>query len=621
MSNLQPQLDELLPLLRRAATDTQFVEVKDASGGFPRSILETVSAFSNGAGGLIILGLAEPAFTPTGIDASATASTLESQCDGNLEPSIRPEIEICFVDGQPVVVADVQALDAGAKPCSVKIKDQSPIAYTRSHDGDRRLTSYEHHAIAAAKTQPDDDERPVPGTSIDNLDPELVQGLLRRIRKTRSTVFGDASDEQCLRLLRVLVDAQGQDETSATDGGALGDTAVSLGGLLALGRYPQQHFPRLNVSFVAHAAEGAAPLADGTKFLDSQPVEGSIPTMLEGAEAALRRNMRQRSVVVGLFREDFWEYPLEAVREIVTNALLHRDYHSSARGQPVKLELYPDRLVVTSPGGIFGAFDPSDLLFKPVSASRNSRLARLLQDVPLPGTNKTVCENVGTGLITATQALKQVGMAPPSLEHSLTEFEVTLPGHAVLDGESTSWLSELIRRRPAAEALSDRQRLGLAYVWRQGTIDNLRYRVLTGCSAPEATSDLADLRGRELLERIGGRRWARWRLAPDVPRSASSVDTRRAGAEDDSSSSAAAGSAGVPDATRSTTSLPSKREAQVLTALAEGPLSTRELAEQFEVSLNAVRNWLRALEKRQIVRPTEPGRRSRYQRWRLRDQQ
>lgn len=204
MSSLQPRLDELLPLLRRAAADTQFVEVTEASGGFPRSILETVSAFSNGAGGLVILGLAEPAFASTGIDASTLASTLASQCDGNLEPPIRPEIEICFVDGQPVV-ADVQALDAGAKPCSVKIKDQPPIACIRSHDGDRRLASYEHHAIAAGKTQPNDDEQPVPGTSIEDLDPDLVQGLLRRIRTTRSTVFGDASDEQCLRLLRVLI--------------------------------------------------------------------------------------------------------------------------------------------------------------------------------------------------------------------------------------------------------------------------------------------------------------------------------------------------------------------------------------------------------------------------------
>ncbi len=613
MSNLQPRIDEMLPLLRRAATDTQFVEVKDASGGFPRSVLETVSAFSNGGGGLIVLGLSEPAFVPTGIDAGAIASTLGAQCSDNLEPSIRPEIDICFVDGKPVVVAEVQELDAGAKPCSVKIEDQSPIAYIRSHDGDRRLTSYEHHAIAAAKTQPDDDEHPVRGTSIDDLDPELVQGLLSRIRATRSTVFGDASDEQCLRLLRVLVDAEEPGETTATGNGVQSDPEVSLGGLLALGRYPQQHFPRLNVSFAVHATEGASLLADGTKFLDSQPIEGSIPRMLEDAAAALRRNMRQRSVVVGLFREDFWEYPLEAVREIVTNALLHRDYHSSARGQPVKLELYPDRLVVISPGGIFGAFDPSDLLFKPVTASRNSRLARLLQDVPIPGSNRTVCENVGTGLITAAQALRRAGMAPPTLLHSLTEFEVVLPGHAVLDDESTSWLSDLDRRLPAAEALSDRQRLGLAYVWRQGMIDNRRYRVLTGCSAPEATSDLADLRVRGLLERVGGRRWAHWRLASDVPRSASSVD-------DQPSSSAADASAGTSGLAPSTASVPPRREAQVLAALAEGPLSTRELAEQFGVTPNAVRNWLRALEQRQQVRPTESGRRSRYQRWILSDQ-
>ncbi|MCY3949824.1 MAG: putative DNA binding domain-containing protein [Acidimicrobiaceae bacterium] len=620
MSSLQPRLEELLPLLRRAATDTQFVEVKDASGGFPRSILETVSAFSNGAGGFIVLGLAEPAFVPTGIDADAIASTLADQCSDNLEPPIRPEIEICVVDGESVVVADVQALDDGVKPCSVKIKDQPPIAYIRSHDGDRRFTSYEHHAIQAAKEQPADDERPVRGTSLVDLDPQLVEGLLSRIRETRSAVFGDASDEHCLRLLGVLTDATELSETATDDGQVSSETAISLGGLLALGRYPQQHFPRLNISFVAYAAEGAASLPDGTRYLDSQLIEGSIPAMLEGAAAALRRNMRQRGVVVGLFREDYWEYPLEAVREIVINALLHRDYHPAACGQPVKLELYPDRLVITSPGGIFGAIDPGDLLVKPVTASRNSRLARLLHDVPMPGTSRTVCENIGTGLITAAQALKTTGMAPPSLEFSLTAFEVTLPGHAVLDDESTGWLSELGRRLPAAATLSDRQRLGLAYVWRHKTIDNPRYRVLTGCSPAEATSDLADLRERGLLERVGGRRWAQWHLASDVPRSSASAEAQRGSARDRPASSDSDVGARPPGSQRREASLPPRREVQVLEALAEGPLSTRELAERFGVSLNAVRNWLRALEQRQQVRPTEPGRRSRYQRWRLIDQ-
>ena len=79
--------------------------------------------------------------------------------------------------------------------------------------------------------------------------------------------------------------------------------------------------------------------------------------------------MKRRGIVVGLGREDRWEYPEEAIREIVANALMHRDYHSLAHGSQVRVELYPDRLVVSSPGGIYGPVAREDLMAEPVSSS------------------------------------------------------------------------------------------------------------------------------------------------------------------------------------------------------------------------------------------------------------
>ena len=223
MNELQDQLNHLLPQLRVAGTDLADIEVKDARGGFPGSVLKSVSAFANGSGGLIVLGLAEPDFSPTGADAGTLASALASKCADNLEPPIRPEIEICSVDGQPVVVALVDELDASQKPCSVKEKGWPSHAYLRTHDGNRRLTVYEHHALMAAKGQPIDDEAVVERTRIKDLDDEALQSLLRRVRETKGPVFRDAADTEILQMLGVL---------SSTDT----DGDVTLAGLLALGR-------------------------------------------------------------------------------------------------------------------------------------------------------------------------------------------------------------------------------------------------------------------------------------------------------------------------------------------------------------------------------------------------
>ena len=107
---------------------------------------------------------------------------IASMCANNLALPVRPEIELCTVDGEHVVVAAVDELDHTAKPCLVT--GAGSAAYIRTHDGDRRLTAYEHHALLAAKGQPTDDEQTVEGTTMDDLDPIIVAQLLRRIRDT-----------------------------------------------------------------------------------------------------------------------------------------------------------------------------------------------------------------------------------------------------------------------------------------------------------------------------------------------------------------------------------------------------------------------------------------------------
>ena len=613
-SPLQQQLDALVPLLRSAGTDMQRVEVKDASGGFPQKLLRSVSAFANSGDGLVILGLTEPDFTPTRIDAPQVASTLASKCSDNLVPPIRPEIEICTVDGEPVVVAAVDELDGAAKPCFVG--GEGSEAYVRSHDGDRRITGYEHHALLSAKGRPKDDEQPADGTGLGDLDPDIVSQLLKRVRETRGPAFRAADDTESLRLLGVLTDTpQG--------------IRVTLAGLLALGRYPQQYYPRLSLTFVVFATATGVPLPDGTRYLDSRPIEGSVPVMLEQAADLLRRNMSRRAVVAGLGRDDYWDYPLEAVREVVINALMHRDCHPIAQGQPAMMALYPDRLEVSSPGGLYGAFDPVRLMTEPVTAARNARLSKLLQDVARPGSSQPICENVGTGLLSAAQNLRDAGMSPPEIEHTLSDFKVVFRNHTVLDQPALEWLATL-----EALELNDRQRLALAHVRRHRRVDNRGYRALTGCDAATATRELTDLARQELLEKTGGRRWAEWRLADkihtladvgaasDPPRSSVAAHASRQLplSQQVASGHAHAGGDGspIPDGSEE---LPASdvvftaRQRQVWDLLANGPASSASLADCLGVTRGAVLNLLRALEKRDLVRTTSPGRRSRNQRW------
>ena len=60
-------------------------------------------------------------------------------------------------------------------------------------------------------------------------------------------------------------------------------------------------------------------------------------------------------------REDILEYPIKAIREVILNALIHRDYSIHTENEPIRLIIYDDRLEVSNPGGLYGRLSIDDL--------------------------------------------------------------------------------------------------------------------------------------------------------------------------------------------------------------------------------------------------------------------
>jgi len=201
---------------------------------------------------------------------------------------------------------------------------------------------------------------------------------------------------------------------------------VTLAGLMTLGTYPQEFFPQLNVTFVSYPTTDGRPMTDGTRFLENASIDGPIPEMAARLVEVATRSMTRRSVMVGIGREDIWEYPIEAIRELVVNALMHRDYHPLAHGTQIRVEMYPDRLIFLNPGGLYGAASPADLLEGSASSSRNAVLAKLLESVQMPGTNRPLCENRGSGIRLVAAELANAGLKPPVFRPTVGTFVAEL---------------------------------------------------------------------------------------------------------------------------------------------------------------------------------------------------
>jgi ATP-dependent DNA helicase RecG len=492
-------LAELVRLLRADGTDSRRVEAKAAEGGLPRSVRETLSAFSNDTGGTLVLGLDErTGFRPVAaLEAARLRDGLDAMCADEMYPPVRATIDILEFEGRSLVVAEVPELDPAHKPCYVKSKGEFSGSYTRGGDGDRRMTEYEISLLHANRGQPRDDHEAVDGAAVSDLDARAVQRLLDRLREREQRVFAGIDDEQALRRVGVLVERPD------------GSVAPSLAGLLAVGAYPQEFFPQLNVTFVVIPATSKDAIPpDGPRFLDNRTINGSVPVMVDETVRSIIRNMSTRGQVSGVGRVDSYDYPVEALREAITNALMHRDYGPYARGTQVQVEMFADRLLVRSPGGLFGAVTEDDLGQEGVSSSRNAYLARLLQDVTLPGSDRVVCENRGTGIPAMLNALRRVGMTTPVFDSRLTRFLVTFPKHALLVAEVHAWLETL-----GQDGLTDAQCMALALMREGRVITNATLRQL-GLDRREATAALSDLVARGLAVAFDGRRYAKYSLRP-----------------------------------------------------------------------------------------------------------
>ncbi len=323
--------------------------------------------------------------------------------------------------------------------------------------------------------------RLLPDATLEDLDPAQVQAYVERMNQ--DGLLPPAISEQdwlarrgCLR----RVD------------GTLRPTYAAL---LLFGRCPQQWLP--NATLLA----GRFP---GTALSDSyikQDISGTLPEQLRQAEAFVLSTLRSVVRLVGLQHQESPEYPLEAVRELLVNAIAHRDYN--IQGDNIHLYIFSDRLEVHSPGGLPGPVTLENLL--EARFSRNPAVVQVLSDLGF-------VERLGYGLNRVMAATRSAGLRPPRFEEASGTFRVTL--YNSLSGAAEDALDLSIY---AGLALNPRQQMALAYLARNRRITSREYQEL--CPEVHAESlrrDLADLVSQGVLLKIGDKR-ATYYILKKVP--------------------------------------------------------------------------------------------------------
>lgn len=417
MQYLPTDLLTAIERMRLIGSDTQRYEVKAARKALPESIAETISAFANRDGGTIILGLDEKAkfSTVPDFDAGSIHDALLRIGD-DLTPPCRLEIERYPFEGAEIVVAIVEAAPLDQRPCFITKKGLRYGSFIRTGDGDKRLTDYEIERLREFHQQPSFDRQPVYEASMSDLDSSILDAIVQRNREITPRIFGKMDRMEILTKLGAI----------APDSEVSGRYVPTLAGLLVAGTYPQEFFPRLNVTFTVYPGVTKAQI-DGIRYLETQSVNGSIPEMLVRSLELLKKHMNKGALIQGALRKEITDYPILACREAIINALQHRDYSPSGRGSQVQINLFADRLEILNPGGLYGAASFSSLP-RGISATRNARLSQLLEYTPYesPGEEPGyVIENRGSGLQQIKLELQEALMPEAELKDFVSAFQIT----------------------------------------------------------------------------------------------------------------------------------------------------------------------------------------------------
>lgn len=354
-------LIELVESIQRRQCEEQTVEVKAATHDSPK-VYDTLSSFANQSdGGVIVFGLDEDnAFAAVGVyDAQALQKVVAEQAK-EIEPALAPVFEDAEYQGVVIVGCYVAGLPMGKRPAYRRTAGITKGSFVRVGDQDLHMGAPELYEIEAFRNGVRDDIDVSPASSIEMLSSDFVSKYVLDAKAERPHLSHRSTDE----VLALT--------------GAVRRGSPTLAGMLTLSDYPQQAYPNLCVTAVVVAGTEMSQDEHGNRFVDNKRFEGTIGQMVEEALAFVRRNTRTRTVIVDGKREDVPEYPENAVREVIANSLMHRDYGPYSNGTPTRLMLFSDRLECWNPGGIFGGQSVEDLGHVNVQ-TRNPTLVSILE--------------------------------------------------------------------------------------------------------------------------------------------------------------------------------------------------------------------------------------------------
>jgi len=433
--------------------ESETVEFKK-SPSESKEIIKTISAFANTKGGKIFIGISNSGKVPGVKIGKDTIERLTNQITQNTDPKIHPHITVERIDEKQIII--------------IKVKESSDhlvLAFGRPYKRVGKSTlrmskdEYERIILEKHKDKLYFDSQICKEATIDNIDNVKVKKFLERASfERRLDINPDINPKETLGKLNLIKKDK-----------------LTNAAILLFGKNPQKFF--LQAETRCARFKGTEPL----EFIDMKVFGGNIIDQREDAIEFIKEHIQLHAEIKGTERIERWEYPIEAIREAVTNALCHRNYKISSN---VQIRVFDNRIEIWGCGSLPEPLTIEDLKKRHDSVLRNPLIGRCFFLIKY-------IEQWGTGTNRMIKKCLSSGLPEPLFEEISGNLVVTFRGKITKE-----YLEGL--------DLNKRQIVAMEYIKKIGKITNKNYReIFPEISNETARFDLNTMVKKRLLNKRG----------------------------------------------------------------------------------------------------------------------
>lgn len=423
--------------------ESQNIEYKEK---FNDGVFKTLSAFANTNGGTVYVGIADNK-EAVGVDCnSEEIQKITEQIVHKL--GVHPSIECLGVNGKNIIKIEVKKSSAPVS-CGGKYYDRVGNT-TREMQGEKLKEFFIKGTNWDGLTE---------NYAIEEIDEPAVRKFLRMAAHTgRLRVLNETESVfQILERLKLIVEGK-----------------ITNAAILLFGKDPQKYF--------INALTRVGRFKNESTIIGDRRIEGNLFRQIEEGEEAIKNFINVRYEIKKLYREDIWDYPLEAIREALLNALIHRDYFKY--NVQTQIKVFNDYIWYFNIGGLADGITMEQLKTAHPSVTRNPLILHILY---LAG----LVEEYGSGIQRIEDAFSNAGLPEPEFREEFGGFTVYFR-KGIQTGQQVQEID-----------LTERQAKVIEYIKDNGSITNSEFQELFGVSKVIATKELSNMFEKGIIKRIG----------------------------------------------------------------------------------------------------------------------